>query len=1118
MIPRTKTHVSAIIAALTLALTLLPQLAFGDPSQQSGADEPAVSQGEADWQDEASESPGSAGPSSSQSPGSESEDADEPDGFDQTLVDLIIEVVEEHPGATIEQIAEILDIPTEGPLGLVHEDGLYSVTVTFASSPTESQIASAGQVAEVRRVLDVAPVIMAYVSPTYLKDLVLVPGVIAVEINVHPESAVWDEEPSEEEKEEMLRQIEELQSAPENGNLRSLSQPCRTIPAVANDPLKVTQVHNTWGLDGTGVKVGVVSVSYDMVASTASDAAGDVAAGLLPGPGNPCGYTQPVQVLQDGKAPSVNWNDEGRAMAQIVHGIAPGATLLVTDVGRSPEETAQNIKDLADAGANIIVDDIYWSTELNFQKDLLSQQIDAVKADGVVYFSATGNDNVRQNVGSVIYTVGRHESNTFTPTACPSWVVPPAGTTSYDCLDFSPHNTGVPYGTYSTSASEVSQIMQWGESTNGTKTKLALQIYGTDSSGAECLGASGVKHATRPFMRTTWTETSSDSCKKRGQARLVVIRDKSSSGYGAPPVMISFFNGKPTARQFYATEGNNTLRGSQVGHNGNGSAASVAAASWTSPTTIRNYSSLGSNTQMFGPLRGVQVAPALNPQVTPGVPAVMGLDAISNSFFGSSVGGVYSFTGTSASAPTAAGVAALAFEFQPTRTHDELLAAMSSTAQAVANPYAASGATDANVFGGGLINAYAFINQLQSTPAAFTKVPTPVITGTPKAGQKLTATGATAGSFTPTAKSVTYQWKRNGTVIPGVTGATYTPTSTDVGKTITVTATATRPGYITVTKTSAAVQVIAANPRVTRLSGSDRYGTNRAVNAATAATGKPVFVASGSAFPDALSAGPAVRRVGGSLFLTPASALPPATLDEIADLRPSEVYIVGGTGAVSATVESQLRSATGRLPIRVSGKDRYLTSQAVFDRFFPALQPAVFVATGGDFPDALSGSAAGGALNVPVFLVNGKSASAPYAAQYLKGKGVTNVRIIGGAGAVSEGVAASIRSQGISVGRLSGADRYSTNMAVNQHVTQQSGTTPLQAVWVATGRNFPDALSAGVPAGTKSGRLVLSNGSCLPSAVVNQWIRSATSQVTAVNLVGGEGVLSNGVFQLLPCG
>lgn len=298
-----------------------------------------------------------------------------------------------------------------------------------------------------------------------------------------------------------------------------------------------------------------------------------------------------------------------------------------------------------------------------------------------------------------------------------------------------------------------------------------------------------------------------------------------------------------------------------------------------------------------------------------------------------------------------------------------------------------------------------------------------------------------------------------------------------------------------------------------RVSGANRYETNLALLRDTHAAGKPLFVATGADFPDALSVGPAVTVEGGALALSPTGKARSELISFLKANKPSKIYLIGGTGALSTTVEYQMRAIA---PVeRISGKDRYETSNAVFHRFFAdGTLTEAFVATGVNFPDALSASAAGGSLASPVLLVKGTgSASLPNATvTTLKNKGVSTLYLVGGKGAVNQTIENKLRSDGFTITRLAGADRYGTNLAVNDHL----GVDDTTGVWVATGKNFPDALSAAVPAGEPNQRLALSNGSCLPKAV-SDWISAPGSLIVDVTLVGGAGVLSSNVLNLKPC-
>ena len=107
-----------------------------------------------------------------------------------------------------------------------------------------------------------------------------------------------------------------------------------------------------FGVDGNGVKVGVLSDSFDHASGAQTDTATDIASGDLPGPGNPCGNEEAVEVLTDSAS---GGSDEGRAMAQIVHDLAPGADLSFATAFTGTTAFANNIEALAAAGAKVIV-------------------------------------------------------------------------------------------------------------------------------------------------------------------------------------------------------------------------------------------------------------------------------------------------------------------------------------------------------------------------------------------------------------------------------------------------------------------------------------------------------------------------------------------------------------------------------------------------------------------------------------------------------------------------------------------------------------------------------------------------------------------------------------------
>ncbi len=142
-----------------------------------------------------------------------------------------------------------------------------------------------------------------------------------------------------------------------------------------------------FGVDGTGVKIGVISNSYN----TKNQAAGNVTSGDLPGVGNPNGYTTPVDVVKDVPVQYGVLSDEGRAMLQIIHDVAPGAELAFRTGYLGVNDMALGIQQLVDAGCDIIVEDLSYLDEPFFADGVISQAIDNAVAQGVTFFSSAGN-------------------------------------------------------------------------------------------------------------------------------------------------------------------------------------------------------------------------------------------------------------------------------------------------------------------------------------------------------------------------------------------------------------------------------------------------------------------------------------------------------------------------------------------------------------------------------------------------------------------------------------------------------------------------------------------------------------------------------------------------------
>ncbi|MCL2532540.1 MAG: cell wall-binding repeat-containing protein [Nocardiaceae bacterium] len=398
----------------------------------------------------------------------------------------------------------------------------------------------------------------------------------------------------------------------------------------------------------------------------------------------------------------------------------------------------------------------------------------------------------------------------------------------------------------------------------------------------------------------------------------------------------------------------------------------------------------------------------------------------------------------------------------------------------------------------------------------------PIISGTARLGSTLTANPGTWTNGTTFA----FQWNAGGAAITGATGKTYTVTSAEEGKTLTVTATGTLQGYTTASSTSAAtakVPVVAYHPAVKpALAGSDRYATAIAISKSSyplAGSAKTVVITSGENFPDALSAAPAAVKLGGPLLLTPHDHLPANVAAEVKRLGPQRIVVAGGTSAVSAAVVTSLSKIAPTT--RVSGADRYATSLALAKFAFGSTNvPSVFFATGASFADALSASAYGGAAGIPVILFPPIATAIPSALQaWLTSAHTMTLSIAGGYGALSENAQGAIEEfHGRGAFTYAGTDRFDTNRAINagsfgaDYVSPYTGKA---TAYLASGLNFPDALAGAAAAGKAGLPLYLVEPNCVPGATITA-LKSAG--ISTVQSFGGPSAVGAGATRMTACG
>jgi putative cell wall-binding protein len=195
---------------------------------------------------------------------------------------------------------------------------------------------------------------------------------------------------------------------------------------------------------------------------------------------------------------------------------------------------------------------------------------------------------------------------------------------------------------------------------------------------------------------------------------------------------------------------------------------------------------------------------------------------------------------------------------------------------------------------------------------------------------------------------------------------------------------------------------------------------------------------------------------------------------------------------------------------RLSGTDRYATAVRISQSGFRTGSDVVVVASGDDFPDALSAAGLAGAYDAPLLLVR-RTALPDAVRQEIDRLGPSRVFVVGGAGAVSGAVVSAVaaRPSVRVVTRVSGADRYATSAEVARHVVSRLGPDFDGTVYVARGDAFPDALAVSPLAWSGRRPVLLTRPDALPGSV--HAVLGELSPSEAV-VVGGQGAISGAVF------
>ncbi|AAO35373.1 cell wall-binding repeat-containing protein [Clostridium tetani] len=303
--------------------------------------------------------------------------------------------------------------------------------------------------------------------------------------------------------------------------------------------------------------------------------------------------------------------------------------------------------------------------------------------------------------------------------------------------------------------------------------------------------------------------------------------------------------------------------------------------------------------------------------------------------------------------------------------------------------------------------------------------------------------------------------------------------------------------------------VVIREDKIQRIKGKDRFDTSVNVGKKYREENgeeklKNVIVSSAFGFADSLSGSILSKKLDAPIILIGNNANnSKQAIEYIKDNvdKGGNVYILGGTAVINSTLENTIKNS-GYSTKRLSGKDRYGTCNAIVNEFGVKENTPVVIVNGLNFADALSVSAPASIKGYPV-LLSANKALPEYAKNVIKTSKPSEVYIIGGEGVLNKNVENEIKKiqSSTKITRLNGKDRYETSLKVNEHFANR------ETVIMASGTNYPDALSGSALAGKLNASLLLVNDGSL-----NKQIKFIDKEKTdGVILLGGEGVLSKKV-------
>lgn len=418
---------------------------------------------------------------------------------------------------------------------------------------------------------------------------------------------------------------------------------------------RALSARGTFNVDGSGIKIGVLSDGVSHLVD--SQSTGDLG---------------PVTVLETAQG------DEGTAMLEIIHDLAPGAQLYFASATSSIAGFAQNIRALRSAGCDIIVDDVIYYQESTFQDGqargvfsntnggIITQAVNDVVADGALYFSAAGNQGNKNDSTSAVWEGDFVNGGPLSPT-------PPNGFAAGNVNDFDPTGGVAQFETISV-AGIAPVTMSWADPLGGSANDYDFYVIGPAGDFLVAASTNFQTGTQDPYEAVVFPYNFADN------SRVVIVQ---KPGAANRFLHLDVFNGQ------LAFSTNGEIHGHAAASRGIGVAAVAAVPTYPAffgpANEVELFSSDGPRRIFFG-ADGSPVTPG-NFSSTGGMLLQQPLIAAADGVRVTGVGGFPDrFYGTSAAAPHAAAMAALIKSGNPALTSTQIKNALTSTAKDIEGP------------------------------------------------------------------------------------------------------------------------------------------------------------------------------------------------------------------------------------------------------------------------------------------------------------------------------------------------------------------------------------------------------------------------------------------------